>query len=59
VFAGSPFRNPDPLPSSVNQEPPLAAGQPPRAATPLSSFGLIRSTVTSSRQVQFGLRLTF
>jgi hypothetical protein len=26
---------------------------------PLSTFGLIRSTVTSSRQIQLGLRLTF
>lgn len=27
--------------------------------TPLSSFGRIRSTVTSSRQIQFGIRLSF
>jgi hypothetical protein len=32
----------------------LADGEPP-----LSSFGLIRSTITSSRQIQFGLRLSF
>jgi hypothetical protein len=59
VFAGSPFRNANPLPSSFNQEPPLAAGQPARAAASLSSFGLIRSTVTSARQIQLGLRVTF
>jgi len=27
--------------------------------TPLSTFGRIRSTVTSSRQIQLGLRITF
>ncbi len=59
VFAGSPFRNADPLPSSVNQEPPAAAGQPPRPAASLSTFGLVRSTVTSARQIQFGLRISF
>ncbi|MCI0336369.1 MAG: carboxypeptidase regulatory-like domain-containing protein [Acidobacteria bacterium] len=58
-FAGSPFRNADPLPSSINQEPPIVAGQPPRAAASLSSFGLIRTTVTSARQIQFGLRVSF
>ena len=26
---------------------------------PLSTFGRIRTTVTSSRQIQFGLRLSF
>jgi hypothetical protein len=26
---------------------------------PLTSFGLIRSTITSSRQIQFGLRVSF
>jgi hypothetical protein len=26
---------------------------------PVSTFGLIRSTVTSSRQIQLGLRVTF
>jgi hypothetical protein len=29
------------------------------AETPLPTFGRIRSTVTSSRQIQFGLRLAF
>ncbi|MBO0799543.1 MAG: TonB-dependent receptor, partial [Blastocatellia bacterium] len=59
VFAGSPFRNAAPLPSSLNQEPPAAAGQAASASTPLSSFGLIRSTVTAARQIQFGLRISF
>jgi Carboxypeptidase regulatory-like domain len=59
VFAGSPFRNAGPLPSSMNQEPPAAPGQPARAAASLSSFGLVRSTVTSARQIQLGLRVTF
>jgi hypothetical protein len=27
--------------------------------TPLSTFGRIRSTVTSSRQIQLGLRISF
>ncbi|MBI1762352.1 MAG: TonB-dependent receptor [Acidobacteria bacterium] len=47
AFAGTPLANNDPRPDS--------AGQP---AT-ISSFGLIRSTVTSARQLQFGLRLSF
>ena len=47
AFAGTPLANNDPNPGS--------AGQP---AT-ISSFGLIRSTVTSARQLQFGLRLSF
>jgi hypothetical protein len=59
VFAGSPFRNASPLPSSFNQEPPAAAGQSANAAASLSSFGLVRSTVTSARQIQFGLRVSF
>jgi Carboxypeptidase regulatory-like domain/TonB dependent receptor len=59
AFAGSPFRNAAPLPSSFNQEPPLAPGQPARPAASLSSFGLVRSTVTSARQIQLGLRVTF
>jgi carboxypeptidase family protein/TonB-dependent receptor-like protein len=59
VFAGSPFRNASPLPSSFNQEPAAAAGQPASAAASLSSFGLVRSTVTSARQIQFGLRVSF
>ncbi len=32
---------------------------PPPAPQPLSSFGRIRSTVTSARQLQFGLRISF
>ncbi len=59
VFAGSPFRNADPLPSSANFEPPAAAGQQPQPAASLSSFGLVRSTVTTARQIQFGLRISF
>jgi hypothetical protein len=47
VFAGAPLGNNDPVPSS--------AGQP----AVLSSFGRIRSTTTSARQIQFGLRLSF
>jgi hypothetical protein len=47
AFAGTPLANNDPQPSS--------AGQP---AT-ISSFGLIRSTVTSARQIQLALRLSF
>lgn len=53
VFSGAPFANNDPLPSSEGFEP----GQ--RPATPLAAFGRIRSTVTSSRQIQFGMRITF
>jgi Carboxypeptidase regulatory-like domain/TonB dependent receptor-like, beta-barrel len=45
VFAGAP----DP----PNQPPPSTAPQP------LSSFGRIRSTITSARQIQLGLRLSF
>jgi hypothetical protein len=47
VFAGSPLSNNSPLPDS--------AGQP---AT-ISTFGLIRSTVTTARQIQVGLRISF
>ncbi|HKX32802.1 MAG TPA: TonB-dependent receptor, partial [Blastocatellia bacterium] len=74
VFPGSPFRNAAPLPDSVNREPVPAGTQPtclpeqvrvlsnnqsscPTA--PLSSFGLVRSTVTSARQIQIGLRVSF
>jgi hypothetical protein len=39
----------------------LAFTGAPGVATeaPISSFGLIRSTVTSARQIQLGLRLVF
>jgi hypothetical protein len=47
AFAGTPLANNDPRPDS--------AGQP---AT-ISSFGLIRSTVTSARQIQLALRISF
>ena len=33
--------------------------QPSQGAQPLSSFGKIRSTVTSARQIQLGLRISF
>ncbi|MFN8000941.1 MAG: TonB-dependent receptor [Acidobacteriota bacterium] len=59
VFAGQAFANNDPLPSSVGFEPPATAGGQPRAATPLAGFGRIRSTVTSARQIQLGLRISF
>jgi hypothetical protein len=47
VFAGTPLNNNTPLPAS--------AGQP----AVLSSFGRIRQTTTSARQIQLGLRLSF
>jgi hypothetical protein len=47
AFAGTPLNNNTPLPDS--------AGQP---AT-ISTLGLIRSTVTSARQIQLGLRISF
>jgi hypothetical protein len=59
VFAGQPFGNNDPRPDTVNLEPPLTPTSSPRPATPLSSFGRIRTTVTSARQIQFGLRISF
>lgn len=47
AYAGTPLANNTPVPDS--------AGQPATIAT----FGLIRSTVTTARQIQLGLRLSF
>lgn len=64
VFAGSPFANNVPDPTTAGFEPPLPVSPTNpnpqrRPAAPLTSFGVIRSTVTSARQVQLGLRVTF
>jgi hypothetical protein len=72
VFSGTAFGNNTPDPSTVNKLPrvlpatdPVCASNPndrrclPGDATVLSSFGAIRSTTTSARQIQFGLRLSF
>jgi hypothetical protein len=72
VFGGSAFANNTPNAATANFEPPLLAAtdarcqvtpQPaqclPRPAAVLSSFGRIRQTTTSARQLQLALRLWF
>src|SRR5262249_34721696 len=59
VFAGTPINNNDPRPDSACR--PFKGDEPdPTAPCQLQgSFGRIRSTVTSSRQIQLGIRISF
>ncbi|MFN7948712.1 MAG: TonB-dependent receptor [Blastocatellia bacterium] len=72
VFSGAAFGNNTPDPTTAGKLPPVlpstnavCVATPndarclPSNATALSSFGTIRSTITSARQIQFGLRLSF
>ncbi|MDX2030371.1 MAG: TonB-dependent receptor [Blastocatellia bacterium] len=59
AFAGSALANNDPLPNSACR--PFIGDNPDPATTCpiLSSFGRIRNTLTSARQIQLGVRISF
>jgi hypothetical protein len=59
VFGGQPLNNNDPRPTSVCQPFPNGNPDPTAPCQVLTSFGRIRSTVTSARQIQLGLRVSF